>query len=337
MPASIQLGSFVFGPDTYTYIPQYGFDESQDRSVPTAPGFFRSTVTLRGSFTRNTHYDNMAAYNALKAAIRVHEQTLLIADGATIFNKTVNIDSHNLPVAWNTGIADFEIVCSFIEANLSVSGFTASFGAFAFDPIPSISRDWSFERPSSKQDINEIKIGISLNGHFAEADFNANLAKLDALATAMNVKSGNLIYRKGGSGGIDATAYPDGLSHAEDFPNNKIEYTANFNIFIPKSGLPANIIFEEVQIIDRPAYPRFAAHYIPSKNGRTVLPLGLSEARFDISGTVEADTWANAMARITALTTSLAPAGAMLEQQPSLSYLDGSSRIEFQYSYSYDN
>lgn len=335
MVASITLGSFVFGPTTNTYVPQYGFSSDHSKAVVSAPGYFTNSVTLSGFFRTNTHKDNMIAYNNLMAAIRKHELQLTIVDTSTIIDRVVYIDSHNLPKAWNTKIAEFEIVCSWEDTNLDVTGYTADFNGFALDPIPTISRSWQFDRNEETGPITRIPIEVILNGHFKEGSFDANYIKVQALATAMSVQSATLNYFK--TAAISGKAYPSGLSHDESFATDKISYSANFRMFIPISGLPSNVIYESVRVNDRVPFQRFAAHYIPTKSGRTILPLGLSEGRFQVTGTIETDSFANTLTRISAVVAGLIPGTAILENQPSFTYDPGSARVQFQYNYSYDN
>ncbi len=338
MPAVITLGAFAFTLTNNVYVPRYGFSETHAKSHPTAPGFFENKIKLSGAFNTRTHIDAMDSYNALKSAIREHEQTLLIVDGGTIFSRTVYIDSHNVPTEWNTKFTEFEINVSYRDTDLTQSDYFASFAGFVLDPVPSLSQTYTFVRREEREAIQMVQINFTLSGFFQEIDFNANLIKIIALKDAMNIQKGLLIYRKGGSGGLNfAEAYSAGISASEEFVTDVAPYVINFNVFIPDASLPANVIEEDIQITDRVGFNRFVAHFIPGLDGRTVIPLGLSDSKFTISGFVETDSFANSLTRISDILTANVPGNAILETQSQIQYRPGSARVSFSNQYSYNN
>ena len=335
MSASITLGSFVFGPGTDTYIPQYGFDETHVKKAPTAPGWFSSTVTLSGKFSAATHIDIMTAYNAIKAAVHQRQQTLLIVDGPTIFNRDVYIESHNIPAEWNTKFADFEIVCSFVTPDVVTSGFLCSFDGFAFSPMPTIGQNYSYLRDDPRGDIKMVEMELVINGFFKEASFDLNLAKILAARDALKVKSGVFLYRET-SGGINVTAFTSagGLQASEQFLEDVADYSASFITYIPSASFPANIIEEHVRITDRPVFDQFDIFRSPGDLTRIVVNTGLTDIKRNISGLVDADTFVNAIARIDAIILANKPAGGILDGQPTLNYQVGGARVDFSYDFS---
>lgn len=357
MSIAIEIGSaddfiatdqFLFGPDNDTYIPQYGFSETVSKDDVGAPGFVITTITLSGAFRKITHIDNMNAYNALKAILQQHELRLKIVDDGvptTIFDRTVHLESHNLPTEWNTTFTKFTIVLSYIDKTISalsatLPAYLCSFNAFVFDPMPVMSQSYTYNRNNPRSNLRQIERNITISGFFKEVDMNANLAKIEAADAALQVGGtgeGVFIYERGSGNGINSSAFVNSFEVDRQFISDIAKYTASFTIFTAINQA-ANIIEEDITISNRPNFPRFVAHRIPGLDGRTVLPLGLSHSLWSISGTIEATTLAIAQARRNTIIAANLPAGAILESQPTESFDPLEDNIlTFQQNYSYDN
>lgn len=356
MPTIIEIGSaddfaamspFLFGPGTDTYIPQYGFSETVNKEDIGAPGFVTTTIILNGAFRKTTHIDNMNAYNALKTALQQHELRLKIVDDTLptiIFDRTVHLESHNLPAEWNTTFTKFSISLSYIDKAIStlsttIPAYVCSFNGFVFDPMPLLSQSYSYNRNNPRGDLKQIERNITISGFFKEGGMNANLAKIAAADAALRVGGdgeGVFIYERGVGLGINSTAFINSFDVDRQFVSDIAKYTANFTIFTAVNQA-TDIIEEDITISNRPSFPRFVAHRIPGLDGRTILPLGLSHSLWSISGTIEATTLLIAQTRRDAIIVSNLPAGSILEGQPTESFEPGGKILNFQQNFSYDN
>lgn len=268
--AILKYGTYIFadhGP-----IPQVGMRSNATPigSNKSGPANRQKVVSLVGRVEGNNLNEVQTKVWALEAAFAKQDQTLYWHDGTTLrINRSAKVESIDLPAEWGQYEANFTITLTYWPLDdQNTPPFTVSFGAFTFNPIPILGKEFTAERetPDSARGVNRYV--ISLSGFIDNGSISANKTESDALEAAL-AADGTLTYD-----GLVQSVKVDNFHIDPDTFQNRIGYSIRFSYASGFTGAGSNVVKSSSSRQIGRVSRRSAIHYIPNVDDATVQLLG---------------------------------------------------------------